>query len=473
MTVFALVGNRLIREKTVIVDDINTHPNWASKDKIALAKKAGLKACWSEPIFSSEKKIIGTLAMYYREIRKPTQEELDLLKNTAHIAGIAIERRMTEEALEKSEEKFKTLFNVLNDAVILMKDGLFIDCNEKSLETFKCERNDLIGQTANEFAPVKQPNGQTSQKQLQQKIKLVIEGNPQVFYSERLTKMGNSFDAEINLSSFEIDGITYILGIIRDITDRLKSEKLILESEEKYRQLANVAMDGLIVINNENKIIMFNPAAEKMFGYKATKIKGKDISKLVINKNNIKSNNILNYYQKGELVYGVKSDGSEFPIETSFVEMKIDNEIFYSAFVRNVSQEKQHEIKVVNALMEGQENERKRISKDLHDGLGQRLAALNMNLSAMRSFANTHEAYDRVLDITKDTIEEYRSVAHALMPPSLKDNTLNNALQIMILRLNKSSEIDFIFIDSETVLLFSEKVKIELFRITQELINML
>jgi PAS domain S-box-containing protein len=464
-------GESAFTGKTVIVADINSHPNWANEDKIALAKKAGLKACWSEPIFSSSREIIGTLAMYYKEIKSPTKEDFKALKNAAHMAGVAIEKRNNEDKIKKSEEKFKTLFNALNDAVILMYDGKFIDCNDKTLETFKCERKDIVGKSPNEFSPEKQSNGVKSITEIQEKIKLVIDGKPQIFYSKRATKLGTLFDAEINLSSFNMQGKTYILGIIRDITDRLKYEKSILESEKKYRQLTNAALDGLVVINKKNEIVLFNPAAEKMFDCKESSIIGKDVSNLLINKKNTNSFNDLAQYQKGEVIYGIKPDGSEFPVETSFVEIKIDNEIYFSSFIRNVSQEKQNEIKVVNALLEGQENERKRLSKDLHDGLGQRLAAINMNLSAMRALANKNDAYDRIVDITKETIEEYRSIAHALTPPSLKENSLSEALNVMISTLHNSSKINFIFIDTDHDLNLSDTVKIELFRITQELIN--
>jgi PAS domain S-box-containing protein len=464
-------GESAFTGKTVIVEDINSHPNWANEDKIALAKKAGLKACWSEPIFSSKKEIIGTLAMYYKEVKKPTKEDFKALKNAAHMAGIAIEKRNNEEKIKKSEEKFKTLFNALNDAVILMYDGKFIDCNDKTLETFKCDRKDIIGKTPGNFTHETRINRKKSLTEIQEKIKLATQGKSQVFYSKRSTKDGNLFDAEINLSSFNMQGKTFILGIIRDITNRLKYEKSILESEKKYRQLTNAALDGLVVINKDHKIELFNPAAEKMFDCKESSIIGKDVSQLLINKQNTNFFNDLAKYQKGELIYGIKPDGSEFPVETSFVEIKIDNEIYFSSFIRNVSQEKQNEIKVVNALLEGQENERKRLSKDLHDGLGQRLAAINMNLSAMRALANKNDAYDRIVDITKETIEEYRSVAHALTPPSLKENSLSEALNVMISTLHNSSKINFIFIDTDHDLNLSDTVKIELFRITQELIN--
>ncbi len=464
-------GESAFTGKTVIVEDINSHPNWASKDKLNIAKKAGLKSCWSEPIFSSSNKVIGTLAMYHREIKQPTIEDLEILRSTAHMSGIAIERRLKEEAVFKSEKKFKTLFNALNDAVILMADGKFVDCNDKTLKTFKCKRDDIIGKSPNEFAPIAQPDGNLSEFEIFKKISLAKNGKPQIFESKRITKDGEVFDAEINLSSFEMDDQVYILGIVRDISLKLKNEKKILDSEIKYKQLTQASLDGLVVVNSNYNITLFNPAAERMFNYEAEKLIGKNINSLLINKNLSEFKNITTDFGKECVVYGIKSDGTQFPVETSFVEIKNGNEIYYSSFIRNVSHEKQNEINIFNALIEGQENERKRISKDLHDGLGQKLAAINLNLIAMRPFAENNECFQRINNITKDTIQEYRSIAHALMPPSLRDNSLSYAVKLMTTRLNQSSETKFIFIDLEKEIHFPENIKIELFRITQELIN--
>ncbi len=464
-------GESAFTGKTVIVKNINTHKNWASEDKLNIAQKAGLKSCWSEPIFSSRRKVIGTLAMYHREPKQPSQEDLDILKSTAHMAGIAIERRLKEEAVLKSEKKFKTLFNALNDAVILMADGKFIDCNDKTLKTFKCKRSDIIGKSPNEFAPVVQPNGNLSEFEIFKKINLVKKGKPQIFESKRITKSGEVFDAEINLSSFEMDDKLYILGIVRDISVRLKNEKIILDSEVKYKQLTNSSHDGLIVVDKNYDIVLFNPAAEKMFNYTFDQIKNQNIKSLIVNKRISDLKNIITDLKKEDLIYGIKQDGSQFPIETSFTKINKGNDVYYSSFIRDISKEKQNQINVLNALIEGQENERKRISKDLHDGLGQKLAAINLNLSAMKPFAKDNDCYQRITNITKDTIQEYRAIAHALTPPSLKRKSLSNAIHLMTTRLNNSSQIKFIFIDLENEINFSEKIKIELFRITQELIN--
>jgi PAS domain S-box-containing protein len=79
--------------KRVIVEDVMTHPNWeAVRD---LARRANIRASWSEPIRSSDGEVLGTFAMYYSNVRSPDEHELRVMESWAHLAGIAIERRRT------------------------------------------------------------------------------------------------------------------------------------------------------------------------------------------------------------------------------------------------------------------------------------------------------------------------------------------------------------------------------------------
>jgi PAS domain S-box-containing protein len=85
----------------VIVEDIATDPLWT--DYRDLAMPHGLRACWSTPIFSSRGKVIATFAMYYREPRSPTRRDQEIIEQITHLAGVAIERKLTHEQLERSE----------------------------------------------------------------------------------------------------------------------------------------------------------------------------------------------------------------------------------------------------------------------------------------------------------------------------------------------------------------------------------
>jgi signal transduction histidine kinase/CheY-like chemotaxis protein len=86
----------------VVVTDILTAPLWA--DYRYLVEPHGLRACWSIPIFSRQGKVLGTFAMYYREVRSPSPAELRLVKGTTHLAGIAIEKAQLEERLREAQK---------------------------------------------------------------------------------------------------------------------------------------------------------------------------------------------------------------------------------------------------------------------------------------------------------------------------------------------------------------------------------
>ena len=88
-------GTAAFTGELVIVEDVMTHPYWEAFKE--LAERAGLRACWSQPICSSTGQILGTLANYYRDVRAPSADDLDFIKGTAHLAGIAIERKRAED----------------------------------------------------------------------------------------------------------------------------------------------------------------------------------------------------------------------------------------------------------------------------------------------------------------------------------------------------------------------------------------
>ena len=95
-------GTAAATGKRTIVPDVMHHPHWA--DYREIAQKIGIAACWSEPIFSSRKEILGTFAMYYREPREPDAFDLKYIQSTAHLAGIAIEHKLAEEQLKTLNE---------------------------------------------------------------------------------------------------------------------------------------------------------------------------------------------------------------------------------------------------------------------------------------------------------------------------------------------------------------------------------
>ena len=95
-------GTAAYRAEPVIVSDIASDPLWANFRDVALPH--GLRACWSTPILSSEGKVLGTFAIYYREPRIPTPKQHEIIEQITHLASIALERKRAEDALRASEQ---------------------------------------------------------------------------------------------------------------------------------------------------------------------------------------------------------------------------------------------------------------------------------------------------------------------------------------------------------------------------------
>lgn len=92
-------GTAMYSGKSVVVEDIQTHPFWDGSRE--LASKAGLRACWSEPILGPDTKVLGSFAIYFRTPRSPTDEDMRKIQDLAQLASIAIERKTRERQIQR------------------------------------------------------------------------------------------------------------------------------------------------------------------------------------------------------------------------------------------------------------------------------------------------------------------------------------------------------------------------------------
>jgi hypothetical protein len=95
-------GTAMFDDRLVIVDDIATHPLWSAYKALALPH--GFKACWSAPIHAANQGVIGSFAMYYREVRRPSPEEINALNTASHLAGIAIDQARRDEERRRAAQ---------------------------------------------------------------------------------------------------------------------------------------------------------------------------------------------------------------------------------------------------------------------------------------------------------------------------------------------------------------------------------
>ena len=100
-------GTAMHRRQTVVVSDILNDPLWAPYSEVAA--HYGLRACWSMPILLDEDIVLGSFAMYYSEVRSPTEDDRQLIAAATHLAGIAIGRARREEELQHHREHLEEL----------------------------------------------------------------------------------------------------------------------------------------------------------------------------------------------------------------------------------------------------------------------------------------------------------------------------------------------------------------------------
>ena len=135
-------GTAIFWNTPVIVEDIQADPLWAAL--AALAKKAGVAACWSHPFVSSSGKVLGALAFYAPAPCAPTAEQLSRLKAAARITGLAVERGRAEEELRRADAATQAARNRLQATLNAMPDLLFEVDAEGRIFDYHTHRDDLL-----------------------------------------------------------------------------------------------------------------------------------------------------------------------------------------------------------------------------------------------------------------------------------------------------------------------------------------
>jgi len=220
-------------------------------------------------------------------------------------------------SLSESEEKFRTLFENAGDAIFLMDGPVIVDCNARTLQLYRRSREELIGFTPADFSPEVQPDGQRSVDKMVEIVNQAQNGTPWFFEWTHSHPDGELFTVEVTVKNINMQDLSYLLVISRDISERKRSEELITkknyelqaayeeiaaseeelhshmdellereeqirESEEKFRTLFEMAPIACSVMSPEEKLILVNKRLEKITGYPSSEILGKRADELGI-----------------------------------------------------------------------------------------------------------------------------------------------------------------------------------------------
>jgi len=127
----------------VFISDMLSHPNWEGFRDVVL--QSGLRAAWSTPILSHDGKVLGTFCMYYREVRQPVTDEIQLIDYASRIAATAIERKRAEEKLRQDERDLRRITDAIPHTIVIQDpDGTPVYANQAVLDYTGLTMEDVI-----------------------------------------------------------------------------------------------------------------------------------------------------------------------------------------------------------------------------------------------------------------------------------------------------------------------------------------
>lgn len=172
------------------------------------------------------------------------------------------------EKLVESEAVFKAVFEGANDALMLLDEKGFFDCNPRTLEMFGFTGKEEFRKVhPADISPPNQPDGKESFPAAQERIKTAYEQGSNRFEWEHRRTNGEDFPAEVLLSAFTLKGKKVLQATVRDISIRKQAELLLQESEEKYRALVETTGTGFLILDSQGRVLDANREYVRLSGH--------------------------------------------------------------------------------------------------------------------------------------------------------------------------------------------------------------
>ncbi len=233
----ALQAQFLTQEKRAALTQLEEKLQTQLRRKLALV-----------PIISDQN-VLALLILWHSEHNRLSTSFTALLDFIGSTIGNYIVRHQLQQQLTLSEDKYRLLFESSYDAILLFKDGVVVECNDKALELFGCKRDEFIGHSPSDFSPELQPDGTPSALKAGTLMREVLEkGVSKTFEWQNRRKDGTLFDVELNVSRITIHNAHYIQAFKRDITQR-KQAQLAKRREEILHESMNHFRNFLDKVN--------------------------------------------------------------------------------------------------------------------------------------------------------------------------------------------------------------------------------
>ncbi len=171
-------------------------------------------------------------------------------------------------------------------------------------------------------------------------------------------KDGSTFPMDLSVGESREEGETVFVGVIHDLSERKQAEQALRESAEQFQAVVETAVDGVVLIDAQGRILVFNPACEKLFGYIAEEVLGENVNVLMPQPYHGEHDRYLDNYRTtgqrriigiGREVVGKRKDGSTFPMDLSVGETQKDGAAVFVGVIHDLSERKRTEDQLMQA----------------------------------------------------------------------------------------------------------------------------
>lgn len=229
----------------VIASDVATDPRWRQSPWPGVVLGHGLRACWSTPILSGDRRVIGVFALYRSEPASPSLIEQDLTRQFAHIASIAIERAQNDASLKESNARKSSILNSALDCIVTIDhEGRITEFNPAAEHTFGYRRDQVLGE------PLAETIMPRSLRESHRRgfARYLATNEPSVIGRRvELTAMrsdGGEFPVELTITRNPADDPPSFTGFMRDITEQRLAEDRLRRSNAYLAEAQRISSTG-------------------------------------------------------------------------------------------------------------------------------------------------------------------------------------------------------------------------------------